>query len=32
MAASNGECLTGMSVGLPVGAVLGAVVTARYVR
>jgi hypothetical protein len=32
MAASNGECVTGMRVGMPVGAVLGAVVTARYVR
>lgn len=32
LAASNGECLTGMSVGMPIGAILGAVVTARYVR
>jgi hypothetical protein len=32
MATSNGECLTGMSVGLPVGAVVGGVLTAHWVR
>ena len=31
-AASGGECLTGMSIGLPVGGVLGGVITARLVR
>jgi hypothetical protein len=32
MATSNGECLTGMSFGLPVGAVVGGVLTAYWVR
>lgn len=32
LATSNGECLTGMRVGLPVGAILGGVITARFVR
>lgn len=32
LATSNGECLTGMAVGMPVGAILGGVLTARYVR
>ena len=32
VATSNGECLTGMHVGTPVGGVLGAVFTARLIR
>lgn len=32
VATRNGECMTGMRVGMPVGAILGAVFTARFVR